>query len=67
MQVVLDCNFVDTMVSDTSHIKMALGYGFFLELMLAEAFMFIDHRAQQQPHQGFHEYQGPHPHVARGA
>ncbi|KAL6036998.1 hypothetical protein STEG23_033532, partial [Scotinomys teguina] len=46
MQVDLGCNFfVDTVVSDTSHIYVALGYGFFLELTLAEALKFIDRKS----------------------
>ncbi|XP_036316538.1 protein UXT isoform X1 [Pipistrellus kuhlii] len=46
MQVDLGCNFfVDTVVSDTSRIYVALGYGFFLELTLAEALKFIDRKS----------------------
>lgn len=46
MQVDLGCNFfVDTVVPDTSRIYMALGYGFFLELTLAEALKFIDRKS----------------------
>lgn len=46
MQVDLGCNFfVDTMVPDTSRIYVALGYGFFLELTLAEALKFIDRKS----------------------
>uniref|UniRef100_A0A096N7K9 Protein UXT n=1 Tax=Papio anubis TaxID=9555 RepID=A0A096N7K9_PAPAN len=46
MQVDLGCNFfVDTVVPDTSRIYVALGYGFFLELTLAEALKFIDRKS----------------------
>uniref|UniRef100_G1QEF0 Protein UXT n=1 Tax=Myotis lucifugus TaxID=59463 RepID=G1QEF0_MYOLU len=46
MQVDLGCNFfVDTVVSDTSRIYVAIGCGFFLELTLAEALKFIDHKS----------------------
>uniref|UniRef100_A0A8C4L6H1 Ubiquitously expressed prefoldin like chaperone n=1 Tax=Equus asinus asinus TaxID=83772 RepID=A0A8C4L6H1_EQUAS len=46
MQVDLGCNFfVDTVVPDTSRIYVALGYGFFLELTLAEALRFIDRKS----------------------
>ncbi|XP_043782586.1 protein UXT-like [Cervus elaphus] len=45
MQVDLGCNFVDTVVPNTSRIYVALGYGFFLELTLAEALKFIDHKS----------------------
>ncbi|XP_006883698.1 PREDICTED: protein UXT-like [Elephantulus edwardii] len=46
MQVDLGCNFfVDTEVPDTSRIYMAIGYGFFLELTLAEALKFIDRKS----------------------
>uniref|UniRef100_A0A2K5YGV1 Protein UXT n=1 Tax=Mandrillus leucophaeus TaxID=9568 RepID=A0A2K5YGV1_MANLE len=40
------CNFfTDTVVPDTSCIYVALGYGFFLELTLAEALKFIDRKS----------------------
>ena len=43
MQVDLGCNFfVDTVIPHTSRIYVALGYGFFLELTLAEALNFTD-------------------------
>ncbi|KAK7797614.1 hypothetical protein U0070_024981 [Myodes glareolus] len=43
VQVDLGCNFfVDTVVPDTSRIYVALGYGFFLELTLAEALKLSD-------------------------
>ncbi|KAB0352823.1 hypothetical protein FD754_017680 [Muntiacus muntjak] len=45
MQVDLGCNFVDTVVPNTSRIYVALGYGFFPELTLAEALKFIDHKS----------------------
>ncbi|XP_028713960.1 protein UXT-like [Peromyscus leucopus] len=46
MQVDLGWNFfVDTVVPDTSRIYVALGYGFFLELTLAEALKFIDRKS----------------------
>ncbi|XP_006876203.1 PREDICTED: protein UXT-like [Chrysochloris asiatica] len=46
MQVDLGCNFfVDTVVPDTSRIYVALGYGFFLELTLAEALKFMDRKS----------------------
>uniref|UniRef100_A0A8C9KLZ8 Protein UXT n=1 Tax=Panthera tigris altaica TaxID=74533 RepID=A0A8C9KLZ8_PANTA len=46
MQVDLGCNFfVDTVVPDTSRIYVGLGYGFFLELTLAEALKFIDRKS----------------------
>lgn len=46
MQVDLGYNFfVDTVVPDTSRIYVALGYGFFLELTLAEALKFIDRKS----------------------
>ena len=46
VQVDLGCNvLVDTVVPDTSCIYVALGYGFFLELTLAEALKFIDRKS----------------------
>ena len=46
MQVDLGCNFfVDTVVPHTSRICVAHGYGFFLELTLAEALKFTDRKS----------------------
>ncbi|KAJ1095853.1 hypothetical protein NDU88_001003 [Pleurodeles waltl] len=47
MQVDLGCNFfVDAEVPDTSKIFVAIGYGFFAELTLAEALKFIEKKTQ---------------------
>ncbi|XP_078520909.1 protein UXT isoform X2 [Lissotriton helveticus] len=47
MQVDLGCNFfVDAEVPDPSKVFVAIGYGFFAELTLAEALKFIEKKSQ---------------------